>query len=110
MALTPTVTVDADGDAVTVRLTVTNDGDDPVELTFGSGQTAEFVVTAGDETVWRWSDDRMFTQRVRRETVRPGEELVAEGRWTDPRPGQYAVEATLTAADHRPAATATFER
>ncbi|WP_436923361.1 BsuPI-related putative proteinase inhibitor [Halosimplex amylolyticum] len=110
MELTPTVTVDAGEDDVVVRLTVTNDGDDPLELTFGSGQTAEFVVRTDGETVWRWSDGRLFTQQVRRETIAPGEKLVAEGRWSDPQPGQFTVEATLTAADHRPSASATFER
>lgn len=109
MELTPTVAVDADGDAVTFRLEATNAGGDPVELTFGTGQTAEFVVRTNDETVWRWSDDRMFTQRVRRETIRSDQKLVAEGRWSDPRPGQYTVEATVTATDHRPSATASFE-
>lgn len=94
---------------MSLRLTVRNEGDEPAELTFRSGQTAEFV--ARDETgvAWRWSDDRAFTQQIRTETLAPGEELDAEGRWPDPEPRTYTVTATLTATDHRPTATATVE-
>ncbi len=102
------MTADAGPDEVEFRLVVRNESDDPVELTFGSGQTAEFVVSDDSETVWRWSDDRLFTQRVRRETLAPGESVVGEGAWTDPPSGTYTVEATLTATDRRPTASVAF--
>ena len=96
-------------DHVTFTLRAENAGRDPVSLTFGSGQTAEFVVSSDDDVVWRWSDGRMFTQRVREETLAAGEDLVTEGQWPDPSPGSYAVEATLATTAEYPAASTTFD-
>ena len=98
----------ADND-VLFRLTVRNDGERPLRLRFESGQTTEFVVAGGGKPVWRWSDGRMFTQQIRHETLSPGDETTAEGRWSDPPAGQYTVEATLSDAEERPTAETTFE-
>lgn len=92
-------------DSVTFRLTVTNGGTDPVELTFNSGQTAEFVVAADETVVWRWSEGQLFTQQRRTLTLDPGESLSTEGTWSDPQTGEYAVEASLVAAERQPTAT-----
>lgn len=106
MGLNASLDVHSADDAVTVRLTVTNDGADPVELTFTSGQTAEFVVTADDTAVWRWSEGQLFTQQIRTLTLDPGESLSAEGTWREPQAGEYTVEASLVAAEQQPTATA----
>jgi len=109
MGLNASVAVRSADDDVVFRLTVRNDGERPLELTFESGQTAEFVVTGDGDPVWRWSDGRMFTQQVRHETLSPGDETTAEGQWRNPPAGRYTVEATLTDADERPTTEATFD-
>ena len=104
MGLDASVTVESADDEVIFQLAVRNDGERPVELTFRSGQTAEFVVTNDGESVWRWSGERLFTQQVRTETLSPGSEKTAVGRWTDPTVGEYTVEATLATTGERAAA------
>jgi len=108
MGLDASVTVESADDEVVFRLAVRNDGEHPVELTFRSGQTVEFVVTNDGEPVWRWSDERLFTQQVRTETLSPGSETTAVGHWTDPTAGEYTVEATLATTGERPAAETVF--
>lgn len=97
MALEATVDVDADADAVEFALTVENTGDEAVELTFPTGQDAEFVVYDDRTDVWRWSSGRMFTQVMRTKTLEPGESLTATATWQRPTPGEYRVEAELEA-------------
>lgn len=84
---------------IAIRFTVTNDGDDPVELTFPSALQADIVVADGDHEVWRWSDDRAFVQVVTTETLGPGESLTVEETCPAPGPGEYIVEATLLATN-----------
>lgn len=107
MGLTASLTAEHEDGAVALRFTVANEGDRSVELTFGSAQTAEFVAADADGPVWRWSDGRMFAQRIREETLAAGESVVAEATWPDPPAGTYTVEATLAATDHRPTAETT---
>jgi len=108
MELNASVAVRTADDDVLFRLTVRNDGERPLELRFESGQTAEFVVTGDGEPVWRWSDERLFTQQVRTETLSPGSETTAVGHWTDPTAGEYTVEATLATTGERAAAETVF--
>jgi hypothetical protein len=108
-------------DAVEFALTVENAGDDPVELTFRNGMTADVAVfadTAGgdpdatlgdDAPVWRWSDGRMFTQAIRTETLTPGESLTEELAWSDPPAGTYTAEATLEASEAEIGERAAFD-
>jgi len=84
---------------VDLTFTVTNEGDDPVELTFPSGFQADFVVLNGDREVWRWSDDRAFVQAIATETLAPGASLTFEETCPDPGEGAFVVEATLQAID-----------
>jgi hypothetical protein len=80
---------------VEFTLVVTNAGKTAIDLEFPSGQTVDFVVT-DDGFVWRWSDDRMFTQAGRSEVLEPETSLTERAVWNDPPSGCYAVEATLT--------------
>lgn len=62
---------------------LTNSGEDPVEVTFASGQSADVVLTdpnSGRE-LYRWSRDMAFTQAERRVTLSPGqtERIVMSG-------------------------------
>jgi hypothetical protein len=91
------------GDTVNLALRVTNPTDEAVELTFPSGQSFDFVVTRQGRELWRWSEDRMFTQAIRYERIEPGETRVYESAWVPPPgvEGELAVRGFLTARDQR---------
>lgn len=108
--LNATLTVDADADAATFELIVENTGEDAIELTFPTGQNAEFRVTRDGRAVWTWSSGRAFTQAMRARTLAPGESVIATGEWQRPDPGAYRVEAELEAmTDVRAAAAFSVE-
>lgn len=54
---------------------VTNSGLGPVEVEFTTGQDADIVLTNRDSgaEVYRWSQDRAFTQATRQQSISPGE-------------------------------------
>jgi hypothetical protein len=89
-------------DRVTFTFNVTNAGAKLVELSFPSGQSYDFtVVDATGHEVWRWSDDRMFTQSLTnrqlsaRETATFAEAMPAGGLH-----GTYTVVARLESSTH----------
>ena len=80
-------------------LVLTNAGPDPVALTYPTGQDADVVLMdAGGAVVYRWSNERSFTQTMREATLQPGSgrRIVLEGR-LDVRSGDYTLVATLAA-------------
>lgn len=79
--------------------TVENGGTNPVELEFRSGKVADIVVYEDETKVWRWSDDKMFTQALGTETLEPGQSFTHEVTWEDPSPGEYVAEASLDATN-----------
>ncbi|MFB6302999.1 MAG: BsuPI-related putative proteinase inhibitor [Haloferacaceae archaeon] len=85
--------------AVEFAFSVTNAGTEPVDIEFRSGQVADVVVGGDGDEVWRWSDDEMFTQAIRTETLAPGESLRHEARWEGPPAGEYVAEASLEAVN-----------
>jgi hypothetical protein len=97
-------TLDAEPDDTVVRftLTVENDGDEPLELSFRDGQRAEFLAQteADEETVWQWSDGRMFMQMLGSETIEPGETVTYDGIWENPDSGTYRCRGELVAEGH----------
>ena len=111
--LTSTLSVAPVEEGFELTLTVTNGGDDPVELSFRSGQRFDFVVERiddtdgnrtdgengeeGGEVVWRYSDGRLFTQALGRETLEPGESRSHGTIWEDPPAGEYEVRGVVTA-------------
>jgi archaellum component FlaG (FlaF/FlaG flagellin family) len=97
MTLEPSLTATVTDGSVTFAFRVKNTGDDPVDLRFNSGQTADVVVYDSDREVWRWAEGQMFTQMIRDTTVVPGDEIGEEFTWTNPEPGEYVAEATLAA-------------
>ncbi|QSG01442.1 BsuPI-related putative proteinase inhibitor [Natranaeroarchaeum sulfidigenes] len=98
MSLEPALSATIDRD-VTFRLTVTNAGSTPVELTFRDGRRADIVVYGAttDEECWRWSDGKLFTQAIERVTLAPGDQFEREYVWSDPPSGEYVAVAALTA-------------
>lgn len=108
MSLDGQLEVTAELGAVELAFTVQNAGVEPVELAFASGQVADFAVYDGDTEVWRWSDDRLFTQAIKTATLAPGESFTETGTWADPVPGEYTATATLCARDVAVEAAAEF--
>lgn len=90
------------GDSVHFTLLITNASAAPVELTFSSGQSFDFVVEDGRRELWRWSAERMFTQAIRQETLAPGETRRYEASWAPPPGvrGELTVRGILTAREH----------
>jgi hypothetical protein len=74
---------------MTARLTLRNTAE-PVQLTFPSGQSYDFVIrNEKGETVYRWSDGKAFTMAIRTETFGPGEK-------------NFMIQVRLGSADGKP--------
>lgn len=99
MTLDSSLDVDVEADSVAFTFRVRNVGDDARDLSFRNGKTADIAVREGETEVWRWSDGGMFTQALRTVTLGPGETITHEGRWENPKSGEYTVEATLAATN-----------
>ncbi|MES3516415.1 MAG: BsuPI-related putative proteinase inhibitor [Natronomonas sp.] len=93
------------GDGVEFRLTLSNGGDTPIELTFRDGCRVDFAAVSDGDTVWRYSDGRMFTQAISTADLQPGESATFTATWNDPEPGDYTAEATLRTTADSPSAT-----
>ncbi len=75
-------------------LHVTNNGHEPVQLSFPTSQRYDFVVeTPGGEEIWRWSDGMGFLQALSQETLAPGDSWEMEAVW-DPGERQGDLVAT----------------
>jgi hypothetical protein len=77
--------------------------DQPLTLTFGSGQTYDLVIRdEKGQVVYRWSDGRAFTMAVRQESFGPGEKTypfvvrLADKEGQPLPQGNYTAEAWLT--------------
>lgn len=84
-------------DGLRFRFTVTNTGDEPIELQFRDGQSVEFVVLENGTECWRWSDGRLFTQAIRSERLAPEKPAIYESEWPTAESGRYTARATLCA-------------
>ena len=85
------------GRAVRFTLRLTNNTGRAEELTFASGQEYDFWVTKGGNEVWRWSDDRSFTQAVTTRTIGPQDSLTLTETWTSEGSGQHVAHGLLRA-------------
>lgn len=98
MTLTGHLDVAVADTTVEFTFSVTNTGTEPIDLEFRSGKSVDFAVDS-DEEIWRWSDDRMFTQAVRTRTLMAGDSITQTAIWETPSPGNYTVTAMLAATD-----------
>jgi hypothetical protein len=91
------------GDHMHFILRVTNTTGSPIELTFPTGQSYDFVVMQDNREIWRWSDDQMFTQAIRNEQLRPGETRNFDAMWTPEQglSGTFMLVGILTATNYR---------
>jgi hypothetical protein len=109
-ALVSSLSVETLGDTVRLSLQVTNATDAPLALVFPSGQTYDFAVMRGGETLWHWSADKSWMQAVREETVPAGETRTYSEAWVPGAParGELSARAWLTSSSHPLERTATF--
>lgn len=87
-------------DGLRFRFTVRNTGDEPIELQFRNGRTADFALYEDGTERWRWSDGRLFTQALHSQRLDSGGTATYGGVWEYPEPGSYTAVATLAATDH----------
>jgi hypothetical protein len=90
---------------VELRFDAVNVSDQPVTLTFPSGQEGDAqLIDADGETAYTWSAARSFVQAIQERTLEPGEELtvVLDADLGDVAPGTYTLELTLTVQDPPP--------
>jgi hypothetical protein len=85
------------GKAVRFALRVTNTGGRPEELRFASGQLYDFWVTDGAKEVWRWSDDRRFTQATQERSIPSQDSLTLEESWRSEGTGTLIAHGLLKA-------------
>ena len=85
------------GKPVRLQLRVTNNGGRPEVLNFSSGQLYDFWVTRGDRELWRWSDDRSFTQALERRTVASQDSITFGENWTTESTGTLTIHGRLLA-------------
>jgi hypothetical protein len=83
------------GKAVRLSLRLTNHGGRIKQLDFASGQLYDFWVTKSGDEVWRWSDDRTFTQATERREIASQDTLTLAESWTTEGVGTYVAHALL---------------
>jgi len=109
--LVTTLSVEPTADSVRFLLQVTNATQAPLTLEFRSGQSYDFVVSDGGQTVWSWASDMMFTQALRSVTLASGETKSYAETWRPAaslRGKTLSVTARLTSSSHPAARTQAF--
>lgn len=102
----------APGEAINWRYTIYNGNDQPLVLTFTSGQIYDLILRQGDRVIARWGTGRLFTDVMSTHTVMMGETWELTGTWQLPDDlpvGKYDLEFVLTSTSTEPTgATAQF--
>ena len=71
------------GRPVRFQLRITNNSGREDELTFATGQRYDFWVASDTgDLMWRWSDDRVFTQAIETVAIAPMDTLTLTESWT----------------------------
>jgi hypothetical protein len=89
------------GRTVRFSLKMTNVAGRPAELTFPTSQQYDFWVMRGAKEVWRWSDDRVFTQAIEKRSIEPQSTLALSEPWSAGSAGTYVVHGELHADGYR---------
>ncbi|MFC4403226.1 BsuPI-related putative proteinase inhibitor [Gracilibacillus xinjiangensis] len=85
-------------DGIHFRFELINQHSEDVLVTFPSGKQYDIIVKKGDELVYQYSDDKVFTEALVEETIESGESKVWEEVWQpgqEVEPGEYSVEMQL---------------
>lgn len=85
------------GQAITFSLRLVNNAGNEEELTYPTGQRYDFWATIGSREYWRWSDGRVFTQAITKESVPAQTGTTFTASWTPERAGNYVVHGRLAA-------------
>jgi hypothetical protein len=86
------------GEAVAMRIRLINNSGQSETLRFPSGKRYDFwVVDADGGEVWRWSEDRMFTQAVEEDELAGQAGVSYSEAWQPSETGEYVVHGELTA-------------
>ncbi|RYG66401.1 hypothetical protein EON80_15500 [bacterium] len=89
----------AAGKELELQVSVRNTTKETAKLQFNSGQKYDFSARkAGEnELSWLWSMDKIFTQALSSQEVKPGEVISFKGSWPSPAAGEYTVVGIITA-------------
>ncbi len=75
-------TESAQGEPISMALSITNCSDQEVQRAYADGQRYDFIVTdAAGREVWRWSHDLAFIQVIGEETFAAGETVTYTVAW-----------------------------
>ena len=85
------------GKSVRLTLRLTNVSGNATELTFPTSQQYDFWVMRGSREVWRWSDERVFTQAVEHRMIGAQETITLAEPWVAGEPGDYVVHGEVKA-------------
>lgn len=89
------------GKTVRFALRVTNIAGREAELSFPTSKEYDFWVTRGRDEIWRWSDDRLFTQAIEHTKIDPQGSLTLSEPWVASPAGTYTVHGELQADGFR---------
>lgn len=103
--------VDTSAGTVRFALAVENAGLKTLEMHFADGQTHDIVVLdAAGKPVWRWAEDRMFTQAHRTTSLAGGDTLRVDEAWdAGTRHGTFTAVATIRSTNYPLEQRASFE-
>jgi hypothetical protein len=85
------------GRPVRLALRLTNVGGTGKQLTFPTSQEYDFWVVRGDDEIWRWSEDRVFTQAVQRRELPAQQTITLSELWVADTAGTYVVHGEVMA-------------
>lgn len=96
MNLQATVSTDHT-DGIAVEFVLENTGDEPVAMTFPTGEWVRIAIYDADSGEKRWESNkgRAFTQAIVERNLEAGETISHNETWPDPDPGTYEIKATL---------------
>ena len=88
-------------DVIEVTLELRNTSDQPLVLDFSTGQRYDFaILSTPADTVWSWSEGRMFMQMLGQETVQPNQVLVYREQVSPQLPaGTFTIVGRIVAQD-----------
>lgn len=85
------------GQAVRLTLRLTNNTGRSETLTSPTSQKYDFWITIDDREVWRWSEDKVFTQALTDEEIAPHASVAYAEPWTGSAPGTYIAHGVVLA-------------
>lgn len=66
-------------------------------LTFPTGQRYDFEVYSGQDLIWRWSEDKLFTQAFGEVRIPAGDQVLYQEIWRPEAAGSYRAVGYVTA-------------